>query len=43
MDQSPEKQADQREGQDRRQRDDPDYDGLERREKDRRKEPRTPS
>jgi hypothetical protein len=40
MDKDPNKQSDQRDGGDRRQDDDPDYDGPERREKDRRKEER---
>lgn len=43
MDKDPNKQADQRGGPDRRQDDDPDYGGPERRVKDRRKEERKPT
>jgi hypothetical protein len=43
MDNDPNKQSDQRDGTDRRQDSDPDYDGPERREKDRRKEERDPT
>lgn len=43
MDKDPTKPADQRGGSDRRQDNDPDYSGPERREGDRRKEPRKPT
>ncbi|MEO5494414.1 MAG: hypothetical protein ABIR08_10355 [Sphingomonas sp.] len=43
MDQDPNKQVDERDGADRRQEDDPEYPGPERRVKDRRKEPRKPA